>query len=229
MPHTAYFTPATFKFFKALARNNSREWFHDHKDEYERHVREPFTALITDMQAPLAKISPHFRADPRKVGGSLYRIHRDTRFANDKQPYKNWQGSRFFHERRHEIQAPGFYLHIQPGECFVGGGMWHPEPPVLKKLREFLSDNPDSWKKATHTKAFQERFSWWGESLSRPPRGFDANHELIEDLKRKNFAAGQDFDEAMACSTELLPFVVDNFKRLAPMVDYLCAAQELEF
>jgi uncharacterized protein (TIGR02453 family) len=229
MPHTAYFTPATFKFFKALARNNSREWFQAHKDDYERHVREPFTALITDMQAPLAKISPHFRADPRKVGGSLYRIHRDTRFANDKQPYKNWQGSRFFHERRHEIQAPGFYLHIQPGECFVGGGMWHPEPPVLKKLREFLSDNPDAWKRATRSKAFQERYTWWGESLTRPPRGFDANHELIDDLKRKNFAAGQDFDEAMACSAELLPFVVDSFRRLAPMVDYLCAAQELEF
>jgi uncharacterized protein (TIGR02453 family) len=107
--------------------------------------------------------------------------------------------------------------------------MWHPEPPVLKKLREFLSDNPDAWKRATRSKAFQDRYAWWGESLTRPPRGFDANHELIEDLKRKNFAAGQDLDEAMACSTELLPFVVDSFKRLAPMVDYLCAAQELEF
>jgi uncharacterized protein (TIGR02453 family) len=229
MANRPYFTPATFRFFKSLVLHNNREWFHEHKDDYERHVREPFLALIGDLDAPLKKISPHYRADTRKVGGSLYRIHRDTRYASDKQPYKGWQGSRFFHERRHEIQAPGFYLHIQPGESFVGGGMWHPEPPVLKKLREFLADNPDAWKRATQTKGFRDRFSFWGESLVRPPRGYDPNHELIEDLKRKNFAAGQDFDEDMACSAELLPFIIDNFKRLSPMVDYLCAAQELEF
>jgi len=229
MAHRTYFTPATFRFFKSLVLHNNREWFHEHKEDYERHVREPFLALIGDLAAPLAKISPQYRADTRKVGGSLYRIHRDTRFANDKQPYKGWQGSRFFHVRRHEIQAPGFYLHIQPGECFVGGGMWHPEAPVLKNLREFIADNPDSWKRATQSKGFRERYSFWGESLVRPPRGYDPNHELIEDLKRKNFAAGQEFDEALACSAELLPFIVDNFKRLAPMVDYLCAAQELEF
>ena len=104
----SYFSPATFKFLRALERNNNRNWFQEHKHEYERDVREPFLALITDLQAPLAKISPHYRADPRKSGGSLYRIYRDTRFANDKQPYKNWQGSRFFHERRHEIPAPAF-------------------------------------------------------------------------------------------------------------------------
>src|SRR6185437_2266402 len=97
MPKT-YFTPATFRFLRALARNNQREWFQAHKDDYERHVREPFLQLITDMQAPLAKISPHYRADPRKNGGSLYRIYRDTRYSNNKLPYKPWQGSRFTHE-----------------------------------------------------------------------------------------------------------------------------------
>jgi uncharacterized protein (TIGR02453 family) len=225
----AYFTPATFRFLKNLAVNNNREWFHEHKPDYEKHLREPFLALIGDLAAPLAKISPHYRADPRKVGGSLYRIHRDTRFANDKQPYKGWAGARFYHERRHEIPAPAFYLHIQPGECFAGGGMWHPESPTLKKIRDFLADNPEAWKKATRSKTFAEHYHFWGESLSRPPRGFDPTHELIDDLKRKNFAAGENFSEKLACSTELLPHVVATFKRLAPMVDYLCAAQELEF
>ncbi|TCV97579.1 uncharacterized protein (TIGR02453 family) [Luteibacter rhizovicinus] len=225
----AYFSPATFRFLKSLVRNNRREWFHEHKDDYECHVRDPFLQLITDLQAPLAKISGHYRADPRKAGGSLFRIHRDTRFANDKQPYKGWASARFFHERRHEIQAPAFYLHIQPGECFAGGGLWHPEPVALKQIRAFLADNPEAWKRATRSKAFADRFSFWGESLTRPPRGFDPAHELIDDLKRKNFAAGENFDEALACSTELLPHVVSTFKRLAPMVDYLCAAQELEF
>jgi uncharacterized protein (DUF2461 family) len=205
-----YFTPATFRFLRALGRNNSREWFTAHKTDYERHVREPFLALIADMAAPLAKISPHYRADARRNGGSLFRIHRDTRFSSNKLPYKTWQGSRFFHARRHEIPAPSFYLHLEPGDCFAGGGMWHPESATLKNIRSFQLD-------------------FWGESLSRPPRGFDPEHELIEDLKRKSFAAGETFDDAFACSSELLPWVVESFGRVAPMIDYLCAAQELEF
>ncbi|MCP1375067.1 DUF2461 domain-containing protein [Dyella lutea] len=226
---TTYFSPATFRFLKALDRNNNREWFLDHKADYEQHVREPFLTLIADMQAPLTKISPHYRADARKNGGSLFRIHRDTRFSNNKLPYKPWQGARFFHERRHEIAAPSFYVHIQPGDCFAGGGMWHPEPDDLKRIRAFLADNPAAWKKATRSKTFRERFEFWGESLSRPPRGYDPGHELIEDLKRKDFAAGQGFDEALACSPKLLPTLVDIYRHIAPLNDYLCAAQELEF
>lgn len=227
--HQSYFSPAAFRFLDALDQNNSRTWFHAHKDEYERHVREPFQRLINDMQKPLAKISPHFRADPRKVGGSLFRIHRDTRFSHNKLPYKSWQGARFFHERRREIPAPSFYLQIQPADCFAGGGLWHPQNDTLKSIRGFLADNPAAWKKAIQGKRFRERFTMWGESLVRPPRGFDPAHELIEDLKRKSFATGDHFDERLACSAELLPWTVEVFKTVAPMIDYLCAAQELEF
>jgi uncharacterized protein (TIGR02453 family) len=227
--HKNYFSKATFTFLRALARNNNRAWFQAHQDAYERDVRDPFLTLIADLQTPLAKISPHLRADPRKTGGSLFRIYRDTRFANDKTPYKTWAGARFFHERRREIESPSFYLHIQPGDCFVGGGIWHPEPATLKRIRDFLNDNPAAWKKATHGKAFRERFEFFGESLSRPPRGYDPQHELIEDLKRKNFAAGESFTDALACSSELLPSIVGTFKTLAPTIDYLCAALDLEF
>jgi uncharacterized protein (TIGR02453 family) len=226
---TAYFTPATFKFLRDLAANNNRLWFTANKARYEDVVRQPYLRLIADLQQPLAKISPHYRADPRAQGGSLFRIYRDTRYANDKTPYKTWAGARLAHERRREIEAPSFYTHIQPRECFVGGGIWHPEPVTLKKVREFLADNPAAWKKATHAKAFRERFEFWGENLTRPPRGFDPAHELIEDIKRKNFAAGENFTDALACSDELKPFLVDAFKRIAPMIDYLCAAVGLDF
>ncbi|MEO5561511.1 MAG: DUF2461 domain-containing protein [Dokdonella sp.] len=226
---TTYFSPKTFKFQRDLAANNNRAWFAANKSRYEEVLREPFLRLITDLQGPLAKISTHYRADPRAQGGSLFRIHRDTRFASDKTPYKAWAGARFAHERRREIEAPSFYLHIQPRDCFAGGGLWHPGSSTLKKIREFLADNPAAWKKATQGKAFRERFEFWGESLSRPPRGFDPAHELIDDLKRKSFAAGQGFADAIATSDELLPVVIDTFKRVAPMIDYLCAAVELEF
>ncbi len=228
MPQT-YFTPASFRFLRSLDSNNSRDWFHAHKDDYERHVREPFLQLIGDLQAPLAKISPHYRADPRKNGGSLFRIFRDTRFSHNKLPYKPWQGARFFHERRHEIPAPSFYMHIQPGECFAGGGMWHPESDALKHIRAFLADNPAAWKRATRSKAFSEHLSLGGETLVRPPRGYDPTHELIDDLKRKDFVASAGFSEELACSADLLPWLVATFKQVAPLVDYLCAAQELEF
>jgi uncharacterized protein (TIGR02453 family) len=224
----SYFTPATFRFLRALDRHNERAWFHAHKDDYERHVREPFLQLITDLQQPLAEISAHYRADPRKNGGSLYRIYRDTRYSNNKLPYKPWQGSRFFHVRRHEIQAPGFYLHIEPGDCFAGGGMWHPESDALKRIREFLVDNPAAWKRATRGKAFGD-LQLGGESLIRPPRGYDPTHALINDLKRKDFIASAPFSEELACSSELLPWTIATFKQAAPLVDYLCAAQELEF
>ncbi len=226
---SAYFTPATFRFLRDLAANNNRAWFAANKARYEDVLRQPFLRLIADLQAPLAKISAHYRADPRPQGGSLFRIHRDTRFRSDKTPYKTWGGARFSHERSREVEAPSFYLHIQPRDCFAGGGLWHPEPPTLKRIRAFLADNPAAWKQAVHTPAFRRRFEFWGESLSRPPRGFDPEHELIEDLKRRNFAAGAGIPDAVVTSDELLPTVIETFRRIAPMIDYLCAALDLEF
>ncbi len=226
---TTYFTPASFKFLNDLARNNSRDWFLANKTRFEEQLRTPFLTLLGDLQAPLAKISPHYRADTRSQGGSLFRQHRDTRFAHDKTPYKTWAGARLFHERSKGIEAPVFYLHIQPGGCFAGGGLWHPQPDALKKVRDFLADNPAAWKKATQGKAFRERLTQGGDALTRPPRGFDPTHELIDDIKRKDFVASATFDEKLATSAEFKPYLVDTCKRVAPMVDYLCAALDLEF
>lgn len=228
MPNS-YFSEATFRFLRALARHNERTWFKAHQDDYETNVRGPYLQLIADLRTPLAKISPRFRADPRKVGGSLFRIQRDIRFAGNKQPYKTWAGACFSHERRREVAAPSFYLHIAPSDCFVGAGIWHPESSTLKKLRAFIVDNPAAWKRASHGKAFRGRYEFRGESLVRPPHGYDPGHPLIDDLKRKSYAAGVGFDDALACSPKLLPFVADHFRHLAPLVDYLCAALDLEF
>lgn len=226
---TAYFSKATFQFLRDLAANNDREWFAANKTPYENVLRKPFLALIADLAGPLAKVSAHYRADARPQGGSLFRIHRDTRFSNDKRPYKTAAGAKLFHERTREIEAPVFYIHIAPGECFFGGGIWHGQPDTVKKVREFLADNPAAWKKAVRGKAFASLFEQGGESLTRPPRGFDPNHELIDDIKRKDFVAHRNFNDAMATSAELHPFLVESIKGLAPMIDYLCAAVELEF
>jgi len=226
---TAYVTADSFRFLRELARNNNREWFAANKARYEKTTRDPFLRLIADLAEPLAKISPHFRADPRPSGGSMFRIYRDTRFANDKTPYKAWLGARLFHERSRQVAAPLFYLHIAPGRCFIGGGLWHPESATLKRIREFLVDNPATWKKAVQAKRFREHFELGGESLTRPPRGYDPAHELIEDIKRKDFVATRHFSDAEAMSAQLPKIVIEGCKGIAPMIDYLCAALDLEF
>lgn len=225
----SYFRPALFRFLKQLARNNNRTWFHANKARYESDVREPLLHLIGDLQPVLANISPHYRADPRKLGGSMYRIQRDTRYSHDKSPYKTWASVRLAHERRREMEAPAFYLHFEPGDCFVGAGFWHPSSKTLRAFRDFVVDNPATWTSATHAKAFTDRYVFIGDSLKRAPAGFDPNHPLIEDLRRKDWVATRPFDEDLACSEELLPFIEESLHELAPTVDYLCAALDLPF
>jgi uncharacterized protein (TIGR02453 family) len=225
----AYFSDKTFSFLRGLARNNKREWFLAHKPDYESHVRAPFQRLLQDLQPDLAGISPQFRADPRPVGGSLFRIHRDTRFANDKTPYKTHAGARLFHQRYREVDAPSFYLHVQPGRCFVGAGIWHPEPATRTRIRHFLVDNPEAWRRAVHSPAFRRRFALGGESLQRPPRGFPADHPLIEDLRRQSFVGTTMLDDAVVLGPQLRRSVASALAGLAPLVDYLCASLDLEF
>ena len=225
---STYFNDKTFRFLRALARNNSRPWFEEHRKDYEAHLKGPFQRLIADLEPDLLTISPHYRADPRGNGGSLFRIHRDTRCSNDKTPYKTWGGARFFHARSKQVPAPSFYLHIQPGNSFLGGGIWHPEPEVQRRIREFLVDNPAGWQ-AVKSPAFRRRYEFWGDTLVRPPRGFPADHPLIDDLKRKDFTAGYALDDEVVLGPRLRQAVVSGFKGVAPLVDYLCAALELEF
>lgn len=224
-----FFSKKTFNFLNALAANNSREWFAANKGEYESQVKQPFLRVISALQTPLAAISPHYCADPRAVGGSLFRIHRDTRFSNDKTPYKTHAGAKFFHERSKTQAAPVFYFHLQSGECFVGAGLWHPEAPVQRKIREFIDANPGTWMANIHAPEFKKNYPLGGESLQRPPRGFPADHPLIEDIKRKDFVASIKLKDSAVLSAELPELLSTHCQGLAPLVDYLCAALDLEF
>ncbi len=226
----AYFTPATFRFLRSLARHNERAWFHAHRGDYDRHVREPFLRLIGDLQPALATVSTHYRADPRPAGGSLFRIHRDTRFSGNKAPYKTWQGARLFHARRREVPAPSFYVHVEPGGCFVGAGLWHPETPTQRRVRQFIVDNPAGWLAATRAPAFRRKFDLDdSDLLVRMPAGFPADSPLATDLRRRNFVALRALDDDVATGPRLLPTLSRDLAALAPFVDYLCAALDLEF
>jgi uncharacterized protein (TIGR02453 family) len=220
----AYFTQRTFAFLRDLADNNERAWFADNKDRYEREVREPALAFIVDFAPRLKKISPHFRADPRKTGGSLFRIHRDTRFAKDKSPYKTNSGIQFRHEAGRDAHAPGFYLHIEPGAAFMALGVWHPDSETLRAIRDAIVEDPRSWAAATERGSFPEVFALAGDSLVRAPRGYDPEHPRIEDLKRKDFVGVTELTKKRLTAAGFL----DDFEGLcragAPLVRWLCGA-----
>jgi uncharacterized protein (TIGR02453 family) len=217
------------KFLSELSRHNNRSWFEANRERYETSVREPALEFIAAMAGPLKKISPNFLAVPKKVGGSLMRIHRDVRFSKDKKPYKTNVGIQFRHAAGKDVHAPGFYFHVDPHEVFIGVGIWHPESDVLVRIREAIDENPSAWKKAKGNKAFVEKFTLGGDSLKRPPQGFGADHPLIEDLKRKDFIAGQTLEHDDLFEAGILDQVAEGFRVAKPFMSFLCKAVGVRF
>lgn len=229
MDTRAYFSPATFSFLGDLEANNNREWFQDNKNRYESDVRGPALAFITDFGPRLEKVSKHFVADPRKAGGSLFRIHRDTRFSRDKKPYKTHIGIQFRHELGKDVHAPGFYLGFDTTAIHAGTGTWHPDSETLTKYRQSIVDHPAAWKRARDNKKFQARFELTGDSLKRNPRGFDADHPLIEDLKRKDFVGMTKLTKKVFTGGDLIEEYGTMCSDGGPLVRWLCASTGLPY
>ena len=219
-----YFTPELFRFLAELSLNNERAWFEANRARYRTAVQEPLLRFIADFAPELERISRHFVADPRPQGGSMFRIHRDVRFAADKSPYKTHAAAQFRHHAAGDVHAPGFYLHLEPGSCFVGVGIWHPEGPTLAALRAALVADPDGWRGAVGDRAFRRAFVLGGESLKRPPQGFDPTHPLIADIKRKDFVAMADLDEDQAMAPDFLSRFAARCRAAAPFMRFLTGA-----
>jgi uncharacterized protein (TIGR02453 family) len=226
---TQYFSNATFRFLTDLEANNDRVWFNANKDRFLRNVQEPALQFINDFGPRLRKVSAHFLADPRPVGGSLYRIYRDTRFSKDKTPYKTHLAMNFRHESMGDVHTPGFYLHIQPGACYAGMGLWRPHAPVAQKIRQAILDDPNAWKKASRGKAFAATWNIDGDSLIRPPKGIDPDHPYIEDLKRKDFTAGARLSQKQVLSPEFIDEYARMCKAASPFMAFLCEATGVPF
>jgi uncharacterized protein (TIGR02453 family) len=224
MTTTTYISPELFDFFRDLKENNERDWFEANKKRYETHVKEPLLQFISDFGVRLAEISPHYIADARTSGGSLFRIYRDVRFSKDKSPYKTAAGLQFRHESGKDVHAPGFYLHLEPDGVFAGVGIWQPDTQAVNKIRDAIVAAPDRWQRAISDEVFRSTFELSGESLKRPPKGYDADHPTIEDLKRKDFIGSTSFSEADVCD----PAFIDRYARAcqdaAPFMEFLTRA-----
>ena len=218
-----YFTTDLFRFLTRLKRNNDRDWFLAHKDEYEATVRQPAQRFIADFAAPLFEITPHLVADPRPSRGSLFRIYRDTRFSADKRPYKTHLAMRFSH-RGKDVHSPGFYLHLERGGSFAACGLWHPEAPTLLKVRNGIVSRPEEWRPVS-------KLLNWGDAtkLSRPPRGFPGDHEFVEDLKLRDFGASVDFSDGQVCSARFMDIFAAACRKMSPVAAFLSSAVGLKF
>lgn len=230
MPNTfPGFPLGLLHFLEELSRNNNKRWFDANKPRYESDVREPALAFITAMEKPLRKLSPHFRVEAKKVGGSLMRIHRDVRFGKDKTPYKTNVGIQFRHEAGKDVHAPGFYVHIDLNEVFLGAGAWRPESGALGDIRTAIAEDPKRWKRVRDGKRFRDVWDLGGESLKRPPRGFDADHPMIDDLKRKDHIAVAHLTHDDLFDPGVVKHVTEAFARSKPYVGFLCEALDVPF
>jgi uncharacterized protein (TIGR02453 family) len=201
-----------FEFLRQLKRHNKREWFARNKTRYEQVIRNPALVFIAAITPRLARLSQTIPSSSLRA--SLFRIYRDIRFSSDKRPYKTHIGMQWTYAKSKDAHAPGYYLHLEPQSCFVAAGVWHPDNVSLNRIRAAILASPKAWKKA------RRNLELGGERLTRPPRGFDACHPLIEDLKFKDFIASVDLTEAQVCSQKFTQHFLNACRTLTPLVDF---------
>lgn len=219
-----HFTPAFFAFLRDLRRHNDRDWFAANRGRYASDVEGPLLQFIADFAPRLHAISRAFVADRRRMGGSMFRIHRDTRFSPDKSPFKTWTAARFPHEARRKVDGvPGLYLHLGPDECFGGGGVYHVPMPQLTRIRRHIVETPREWA------AVRGRVEIHGEQLKRAPAGFSSSHEHIEDLRRQNLYTLTEFSEEDVVSDGFMDRFGEACERAAPLVRFQTKALGLRW
>lgn len=224
-----HFTDELWRFLIELSQNNDRDWFAANKQRYEDHVRGPALAIIRAMAPRLAEVTPALEAVDEKVGGSLMRIYRDVRFSKDKSPYKTNVGIQFRHRAGKDVHAPGLYLHVDLDEVFVGFGVYRPERGPLQAIRSRIAERPDEWRAIIEGPAFAE--GGWrqgGDSLKRAPRGFDKDHPLVDELKRKSYIAVRDLPPELVESPDLCDALVGHLRAVRPYGQFICDAIGVE-
>lgn len=218
MPSAAPFGPEALAFLRALSRNNDREWFHARKAAYETHLKTPMVRVIERLGTEFRTFAPELMADPKR---SLYRIWRDTRFSEDKRPLKTNVAAVFPHRRGNRHTSAGLYLEIAPRWVFAGGGLYMPEPQALLKIRQRIAETPTAFRTIVESPAVTRIGGLQGETLTRVPRGFSADHPAAGYLKHKQFLAFREWPPDLATSPRFWPELLSVFRAVAPLVAFL--------
>ena len=225
----AGFRPATLRFFRGLARDNTKEWFEAHRATYESEVKEPLRALVEDLDVRLADIAPEIVGDTRR---SPLRARRDTRFTSDKSPYKTFAGCLLYHRgagrsaaMRDNGGAAGFYFHLEPGASLSAGGLWAPPRPTLYKVRDAIVGDTRGFERVVGDDAFVQRFGRLydgnDQMLKRLPRGYSPGHPAERWLRYLSFIGERPLSDAEVTSPELPDVLAADFAALTPLVRWL--------
>ena len=207
----SYFTPALFQFLYDLSQNNSKEWFHANKARYEEEVKGP---ILDFLEALSGKLGAEYEVSKK----SILRQHRDTRFSKDKSPYKTTTACFMYHKGMQKSDHPhGYYLHLAVDECFFGAGVHTPPKHNLEKIRNRIVSHANEWKKVA-------KLPLTGESLKRPPQGFDPEHQWISDIKRKDYIHCFPMDRDDVVSDDFLDQYLKHCKTSKPLMDFLTKA-----
>lgn len=214
-----HFSAETLEFLRGLKRNNRREWFNARREQYETHVREPMIAIIEQLAIDLRDFAPELVASPKI---SMYRIYRDTRFSENKTPYKTHVAAVFPCRGLPKHEGAGLYFHISPDEVWVGGGMYAPQTAQLQAVREHIAANVSQLRAIVESPGFRQAVGALdGERLQRVPRGFAKDHEAAEYLRYRQFLAGCELPPAMATSPKFYGTILNVFRHVAPLSRFL--------
>ena len=201
-----------FQFLVELRFNNERPWFQARKERYQLEVEAPFHRLVEALTPKVRALNPAY-GEPK-----AFRIYRDTRFAHDKSPYKTHVAAQWRHRAAPgDVHAPGFYLHLEPGECYAGGGLWSPETEALAKVRAKIARKDKQWM------AFKKLGMplWDQDNLKRPPKGWDEQHPMIQDLKRRHYITWVDLSDKVLCGPSAVQAISRAFEQSNALIRFL--------
>ncbi len=212
---------STFEFLKNLAQNNQKEWMDTHRKDYEN-AKENFKNVVSAIIIGLQEMGMDTTA--LTASNCIFRLNRDIRFSADKSPYKTNFGAAFSPHGR-KAQEPGYYLHVEPGKSFVGGGMWMPEAAQLKKIRQEIDYNFEAFQKIISDKKFKSLFHQIdGPKLIRAPKNYAEDHPALEYLKLKSYTVGVSITDAQLCNKNAVEKVMEVFRTMKPFIDFLNTA-----
>jgi uncharacterized protein (TIGR02453 family) len=213
------FTSHSLRFLRALKRNNRRDWFNAHRDDYEAHICAPMTAIVVRLAEDFREFGPEFVASPKT---SMYRIYRDVRFSENKAPYKTHVAANFPTRGLPKHEGAGLYFHVSADEVWIGGGMYAPPAPQLQAVREHIAANSRRLRTLVESPAFRRDVgALEGDRLQRVPRGFSKDHDAVEYLKFRQFLAGREFEPAFATTPRFYNGLLGVFRRIAPLMRFL--------
>lgn len=209
----------TFRFLKSLKANNSKEWFDDNRALYQV-IRNEFEQFVHVIIAEIGQFDREAAQTTAKA--SIFRINRDIRFTHDKNPYKTNFGAFIAKGGRKGINA-GYYIHIEPGECFLAGGIYMPSSPMLKAIREEIFDNPEEFKAIINEPVFVKNFGHylWGEKTKTVPKGFPKDFPYIDYLKYKSYTVVKNEPDKIYWHPSFIDEVRDVFKAMKPFNAFL--------